>query len=736
MGKRSSLICAGFIFVFAATRAAAAADPAPPKEQSFKAGSLSMTLQTLDNGIRVQRLSDVENKQELLAQDSMPLFQLMLRGGKDKKLTLDADAGWRSVSVRQTYGAVVLTWEDPSEKGLKGFRVIAKAAPDDNAGSWQWSLQTEGLGADWSLWDVAFPQIALRDTAAEGGVLYPGGSGQMKQDLWARNIEESTRYGGGWANMQFMAAFSAERNDQPATGLYFGMHDPMGSTKEIVLQTRAAQRDVRLSFEHHVPDQSVPSNNFALPGKAVWRLFKGDWFDAAQIYRAWVKSEAKWWPQLGAEGRADTPLWMRELCAWAQTAGDPKDVVPKVKEFAKYMDVPVGFHWYCWHQIPFDNDYPHYFPTKEGFTEAVKELQDANVFVMPYINGRLWDTRDKGAEDFEFTRLALPAATKDEGGKPHTESYGSKESDGSKVTLAVMCPTTPLWQKTVKDIVLRLQNECGVKGVYIDQIAAATPVLCMDKTHGHPLGGGSWWNAGHWALLDSLRQDMAKDRMITTECNGEPFINKFDGYLTWHWQDNGQVPAFPAVYGGAIQMFGRSYGGGTTGDLALRMRAGQQLTFGEQIGWCDPGMAMTPENGPFFRQAVQLRWLLRRYFYEGEMLRPPKLNGDIPTVKADWQWGGEDWVTTSAVLTGAWAIPGEHKTVLIFANVSDAPVTASLDLKRDNYGLGTKTTKITVLHDKTVPPETFTIEKDTTPSLSIPARSVCAWEFGPETNQS
>ena len=36
---------------------------------------------------------------------------------------------------------------------------------------------------------------------------------------------------------------------------------------------------------------------------------------------------------------------------------------------------------------------------------------------MPYINGRLWDTRDRGIEDFEFSRIARPAATEDENGE-------------------------------------------------------------------------------------------------------------------------------------------------------------------------------------------------------------------------------------------------------------------------------------------------------------------------------
>ena len=51
---------------------------------------------------------------------------------------------------------------------------------------------------------------------------------------------------------------------------------------------------------------------------------------------------------------------------------------------------------------------------------------------MPYINGRLWDTRDRGPEDLYFTQVALPGATKDEVGQPYVETYGSKETDGSR----------------------------------------------------------------------------------------------------------------------------------------------------------------------------------------------------------------------------------------------------------------------------------------------------------------
>jgi hypothetical protein len=414
---------------------------------------------------------------------------------------------------------------------------------------------------------------------------------------------------------------------------------------------------------------------------------RGDWFDASVIYRDWVEKEAMWWPDLGSEGRPDTPMWMRELPAWALGGGHPSHCVPRVKRFAKELGVPVGFHWYNWHRIPFDNDYPHYFPAKDGFAKGISALQEAGVHVMPYINGRLWDTRDKGTKDWRFTRVALPAATKDDSGKPYTEAYGSKEADGSPVRLAPMCPHTQLWQNRVSDIVLRLFTRCGVHGVYIDQVAAARPQLCFDADHGHPLGGGHWWIESYGRMLGGIRAQKPRDRMLTTECNAEPYVKWFDGYLTWHWQEQNMVPAFPAVYGGALQLFGRAYRGGPTQDLANRMKAGQQMVFGEQIGWIDPAALKRKDSGPFLRDVVHLRWLLRRYFYAGRMVRPPGLAGDIPTVTADWQWRGKWPITTPAVMTGAWHLPLAGSTALLLANVSDRAVKVGLTVDAEDYGL-------------------------------------------------
>jgi hypothetical protein len=651
----------------------------------FAAGAFKVTIGREAEGLTLVSLYDADWKTELAAAARRPLFSLTQRraGTKSEKL-LAADAGWGSTSVRRTRTGFELHWSDPKDEALKGLKVTATATAEPSANAWHWQLSVRNGSPGWSVWRVVFPQVAVADLGKGSAVFFPRGPGEVQRDVGQRSFTYHGDYPGAWCAMPFMAAY--RQGENPA-GLYLAIQDAWGSTKSLGLESDPAAHAVRLSFEHPAPDMGKAGNDFELSGEAVWRLLRGDWFDAAQMYRDWVSREARWWPRLTKEGRSDTPVWMRYLNAWAMTGGGPDECLGPVMDFKNYLGLPIGFHWYNWHLIPFDNDYPHYFPAKPGFAQGVAELQKNDVFVMPYINGRLWDTRDRGGEDFEFSRLALAAATKGEDGRPYVETYGSKESDGGPVQLAAMCPSAPLWQKTIRDLVLKLTRESGVSAVYIDQVAAAAPTLCLDPAHGHPLGGGHWWTEGYWRMLDSIRGDLPANTALTTECNGEPFIRWFDGYLTWHWQYDGQVPAFPAVYGGAVQMFGRAYRQGATKDLALRMKAGQQLVFGEQLGWIDPGLVKEKDNAEFFRGLVRLRDRVRRYFTAGRMARPPRVPEGLPTVRADWQWSGEWQVTTDAVMSGAWTLLDENKMVLIFVNVSDKSIPFKLFFDARAYGL-------------------------------------------------
>lgn len=678
------------------------------------AGDLVLTLHKTDTGIAVQSLTDAKTGRALFAGQPLPLFTLKMRHIETKdEITLDAVDGWTNTDIIREDNLVELHWLKRDEQAGHQWHVIARAVLDHEHHAIRWNLSVTNDSQAWSLMHVVFPQMAIGKLGADGCIFFPRGVGEVEIGLWQRGFHHRGFYPEPWMSMQFMAAYTATGD----AGLYIGAHDPYASIKDMIVTSRPPDAAVDLIFDHPVENMTLAGNDYATSGEVVWQIFRGDWYDAALIYRDWVRREAKWYPKLGPDGREDTPLWMREMPFWFQGGGDGVRYAEKLAEVQQLIGVPTAVHWYNWHQIPFDNDYPHYFPTDEGFTEGVRAMKDANIRTMPYINGRLWDTRDRGAEDFEFTRIARPAAAKNEAGEVIAESYGSKESDGEPVKLAVMCPTQELWHARVLDICSRLLNDEKVDAVYIDQIAAMHPVLCMDPDHGHPLGGGHWWTEGYWDMMKSIRQSLPPDTALTSECTSEPYIKWFDGYLTWHCQHDGQVPAFQAIYSGAIQCFGRRYGDDMR---AMPMKAGQQLVFGEQIGWTNSNFLQRDEPAAFFRQMAQLRWKLRRYFYAGEMARPPKLEGEIPSVTADWQWSGENWiVTTDAVLTGAWRLPRENKVVLLFVNVSDEAVTATVSFDAADHDLpGDKVTirRITavamdeLIDSSAVFNRTFTIE--------------------------
>ncbi len=613
----------------------------------LEAGDLALVVADTGDGLALASLFDQAVGREM-ASTSQPLWSASVRLASEELVEVRSDAGFEATKVSVAGGTAQLEWSG-HEMGIEARMEVRLA---DSRVSTRLSIDMPGSAALMSVVPLNLRLGPLGETGADDALLYPMVSGGLVTDPITQGVSHVGQYPSGWTCIPMGAYYD------PEGGLYAAWHDPLAGTKDVLVQ--AGSGEARIQFTYPAEDAGVLGNGFRQPGEMVVHLMRGDWYDAARIYRAWASTESAWWPD---EAQRRTPEWMKEVAVWANASGGPEDVVDAVSEFAEYMGVPTAVHWYNWHQIPFDVEYPHYFPTKPGVAEGVAELQAAGVRVMPYINGRLWDT---ALEDFKSSGIA--AATKDEEGAYYTEEYGSG------AVLAPMCPTQELWRGIVTDTVLRLCDEVGVDGVYIDQVAAASPRLCFDATHGHPLCGGSWWtDGGYWPMLTRLRERLRAlpgEKMITTECNAEPYTHLFDGYLTWHFQYHHQIPLFAAVYGGQVQLFGRSFGGDS---MAQRLKAAEALVWGEQLGWAPCGIIHDPLAGPMLRRCARLRHALQPFLAVGEMAHPPTIVGEIPEVTSDWQWSGT-WIRTDKVLQcGAWR-DGNGRLAVIFANVSEEPL--------------------------------------------------------------
>lgn len=316
---------------------AAASGRLPDSLATLTAGKLGMLVQRAEPGIRLLSLFDIGTGTQLSAAKSLPLFELTLRDAATKdEVKVLADGGWGSVALAQTQNKLAMRWADPNDRRLSGLSVTARATASMDSDSIAWSLEVQGQPAPWSVWEVTCPQLAAAQLGGDATLLLPQGSGTLKPIAQNRGLRSRSRYPSGWTSMQFMALYDAAAK----TGLYVAMHDPWGSTKTLIAEIGTPDQGVTLGFAHPVPGMGRAGNRFTMCGSGEWRLFRGDWFDAALIYRNWVRQHARWYPKLTSDGRADTPLWMRELCCWAMGGEAPAKFAELNKRLQRKWPVP------------------------------------------------------------------------------------------------------------------------------------------------------------------------------------------------------------------------------------------------------------------------------------------------------------------------------------------------------------------------------------------------------------
>jgi len=490
------------------------------------------------------------------------------------------------------------------------------------------------------------------------GEVIPPGTGESLVPYWSnwgpklmRNRRDEVRqnYPSTGGTMQFMAFH------QGGAGVYVGCHDGGASPKWLHV---TAGNDV--AFE-------VPSENAGVSGAAgapkfatVVAPYRGDWWQAAARYREWAMQQ-KWTAKGPIVARSDYPRRLVENGFWLQLGGSPAEIERAVDQTLARMTnaVPFGVHWYCWHQIPFDNSYPEYFPAKPGFAEAVKRMTAKGVLIMPYINGRLWD------RDIASFQGARPFATKRPNGEPRYETYGSGR------WLAAMCPATQYWGDRVASICTRLVAEGGVNAIYLDQIGAAPVSPCYDPAHGHPLDGGSHWVDGYRRLLTPIKAQV-RGTVLTTEDFAEPYMDNIDAFLTWLANSDADVPVVAAVYSGYTACFA-SPGAPADTPSAFRASVLRDTMWGCQPGWMGTWILDEKHREQFDALVAcgELRRKYREFLSEGRLMGEVVNEADESPFTVVWNYKGlAQEVTLAPVMALVWE-NAKGRRITLVANLSD-----------------------------------------------------------------
>jgi hypothetical protein len=572
----------------------------------------------------------------------------------------------------------VMEWNDLhwwGEDRVLTVRVTVDLPPD--SGIAKWRIFVNNKSDYWGVWSVAYPFVTGFPEAGKYDLARPvfASGGQLLR-AWSGKIQ--ARYPSGAWPMQFLAL---SRNHD---SVYLATMDSEGYAKDFAVDSD----EKALSVVHYAEDMGVAGSDYPDYYPIEFGVYQGGWLEAAQRYRRWALQQK--WAQAGKlSQRADFPEILKNLGAWilgdwkwAGAEGSPQEMDAPLLQAQKTLGVPVGLHWYNWHHMTFDNEYPHFLPPKPGFAERVKELVSQGVLVMPYINGSSADFNIPDFDRFE------PHAIVDEAGGYRMQLYS--ETAGR---LLSMCPTQEYWQNAISTLVQSLVEDYGVNGVYIDQIAAIQHELCFSKNHGHPVGGGHYWVDGNRELLTKVR-NMAgrKGRrpVITTEGTDEVFLDLVDGYLTWAQPTDREIPMMELVYSGYVIFFA-SPCDLTKSDTFFRYAQGQGFMDGRQNGWMNLDL-FKPEHSvkaEYLRECAHLRVATKPYLVYGRLLGPVEPERPVPTFNDEgFGWGEKDKHAGTAPAAEGRLWQDEKGNLAVFlANYIDQPVEFKYRVDPAQYGL-------------------------------------------------
>ncbi len=681
-------------------------------------GPLELNFLSAESGFGLSGIINTKTGYNFLKGEaqSKNLWKIKLKDAYNEFITIDntvkCDQSYKIEHLTDDNGITLhLYWNGIEIGGEEDAMDVMASVRVDEFGMSYWKIKVNNnskefgqRGKGFGVWDVIYPAVRGLKAAKNDNMhlALPRYLGQL-----IKNPVERMPFDDGWfsynsmiypshrAKMQFNTFFKSDGSN----GLYLGTFDPEAYQKEFRYDLDQKDASLKYEIKHYPEGMGLSANGYEMPYEAVIGVYEGDWKTAAKIYRNWAVNQ--FWTSKGKlSERDDIPQWYKNTVLWF--SGHPTG---KMVPLANYLDVPIAYQWYNWHEIEFDSQYPDYFPAKSGFNDERIKLQNAGIKITPYINSRLWEVNSKSWQE----EHPYPAATKvlhqvlnglsvrNWGPRLTNHTIYHEAWEGYKH--AVMCPTTKIWQNKQSEIITRLATEFHVDGVYMDQLASWLPILCFDPGHGHTLGGGNYWVKGYRKMIELSHENARKinpETILTSEGHAEVYLDLLDGNLACNSVSVAPelIPMFHYVYSGYALTFGRATGrwhtewdgdAYTTG-LPLMMRNAQMFTWGEQLGWFNPNVLDLPspeaEYIKVLSQALK-KESVKKFLFYGEMVRPPVLEGDIPILAAKWR-AGQEATKMPAVMHSAWK--GEDGSLgLVFTNIDSISHTVSYELDVSDY---------------------------------------------------
>lgn len=591
----------------------------------------------------------------------------------------------------------------------------------------EWRLQVKNQ-TDLAIWQVAYPRVTglspfenaegpdwlampfLMGERIPHPVQYVNGPEKIIP-TWARSeygvfdveggkADFAFSYPGMWT-MQYLAYGHPETG-----GIYFGAHDGKALYKRFGFYADGENgKNAALVMKQFPEDRTATGADFKSLYPAMVGVYEGDWWGASSIYRDWALDQV-WCRKGPTRQRTDIPAWAKENDLWYWNWQfwhniRPEQIVPAIKYLKKSFDCGVAFHWYGSSGTTFAGYLPEVVPADPDalnlLVNAVRELREAGVPAIPYIQGRRWapDTISfKKANGMDWVAV-------DENGDP------SEQMNQYRLT---MCPTAKCHHDILRRMTCKVIDKCGMAGAYLDVISSCFSVPCFNKNHNHPPGGHDHWSRGYRENLKKIQRAIKKrgpDNIITSESVIECYQDLLDLDLAREISnirgmtgcaDALPIPLFHSVYHdyhltyGTVSTFKPNTGDRLFNFDAFRLREALCLVGGNQlmVSGFFAGDEKREEMQPqlrYMETLVAAHVAARKWLNLGAWKPPAALQCDVVDVDMT-----ESQTKPSppkrgipAILSGCFELEGELCIALV--NHTAQPRTATLQLDPSAYGL-------------------------------------------------
>ena len=455
----------------------------------------------------------------------------------------------KSLSVSTNGNVVTAVWKGHPLCG-DSFTVTAKLTLRPGGGFEYTSFDYSGNESEKYIQWIVFPEVVVPRTE-NTAVFCPRFAGDISRPNWKKMHRGQivTDSGPEFLVFNCMAAleeggvshFLDQRGD--ARMYCTKMQSTIGSAPNtLVLRNLCRQ-----------PVTEKTAKAGALPFSGVCAPYRGGWYEAAKMHREWMET-TPWFKRAAARNFSK----LREIDLWMWSRGNIAVSEPPVNWFMKETGLKVGLDWYWWHNVPYDTEYPFFWPPRDGeaaFRAAVKRMKDRGAFVQVYTNGMVWDE-----DDPRWADGGLESAVVRDTGRIFAHIY----NPFTKHSLANACGEAPKFQRKMRDLEHKLAST-GLDGVYIDMISCAAHHACFNPRHRHAPGDSRALVEGYRRYVDEVHADNP-GFLLSSEATSETYLDKFESFIMLYssWERNGlgvmplsePVPAVTVIYRGACAIFG------------------------------------------------------------------------------------------------------------------------------------------------------------------------------------